>query len=370
MGPVESSGDVLQVLHVSQPTSGGTAVVVLQLVEAAVARGHTAIVASPDAGFLKSESQRLGAAWIEVPMRRSPRLEVFGAIIRLRRMFQTADVVHLHSSMAGALGRIAAWTMRRPPTIVFVPHGWSWLGGGLSGRLFRFVERRLAGQAACIVAVSDGEYREGVRVLGPVAQLTIVHNGIDTERFRPGGGARDPDLVVCVGRLAFQKGQDRLVSAFSELANDSLRLVLVGDGPMRGDLESRTAALGLTSRVTFVGEQDPLPYLQDAGMVVLPSRWEGLSLALLEAMACGNAVIACTCEGTEVLQDVGLTVENASDCEVISSLARSMEALANDRTYTDSLGRLARERAVSNHSVDRTQAAYADLWDRVTRACG
>src|SRR5690606_15224031 len=135
-------------------------------------------------------------------------------------------------------------------------------------------------------------------------KIRLIQNGVDVDRFSPSQSSRIPGLVVCVGRLSRQKGQDRLLRALPGVPN--AQLVFLGDGPDRRELEDLTNALGLTERVTFEGVQDPLPYLGSAEVVALPSRWEGLSIFMLEAMASGSLIVHTDFGGADVLQGVAI----------------------------------------------------------------
>jgi glycosyltransferase involved in cell wall biosynthesis len=125
-----------------------------------------------------------------------------------------------------------------------------------------------------------------------------VTNGVDTRRFRPeGDNARSAagPLVVCVGRLCRQKGQDRLLRAWPAVVRQfpAARLVLVGDGPDRDRLHAWAPA-----SVEFAGAADDVaPWYRAADVVVLPSRWEGMTLVPLEAMACARPVLVTDVDG-------------------------------------------------------------------------
>lgn len=297
------------VLHVSVPTSEGTAQAALSYMQEQLSRGWGVTVACPSEGWLGYSARELGAEVAWFPATRSPGRSVLDETSRLAAIVarQDPDLVHLHSSKAGLVGRLAV--RRRVPT-VFQPHAWSFLtGGAVSRRLALRWERTGARWTDHLVCVGEGEAAVA-REQGIRSPLSVIPNGVDLKRFvvaddteqklaRMELGLADVPTVLCVGRLAEQKGQRLLLDAWSavERSFTGAHLVLVGDGPDRGELEER--ARGLTS-ATFVGSRSDVPrWLAAADLVVFPSTYEGAALAPLEAMAVGRCVIASWIQGIE-----------------------------------------------------------------------
>ncbi|MHC5909354.1 glycosyltransferase, partial [Streptomyces sp. S6] len=194
----------------------------------------------------------------------------------------------------------------RVPT-VFQPHAWSFeaVDGPMASLALNW-ERFGARWAHRLVCVSEGERATGERA-GITGPYQVIPNGIDTGRFHPAPVDTDPaaPLVVCVGRLCRQKGQDLLLTAWETVVREvpGARLVLVGDGPDRARLAARAP-----ESVTFTGAvEDTVPWYQAADLVVLPSRWEGMALAPLEAMACGRPVVLAEVDGARESLPPGLT---------------------------------------------------------------
>jgi glycosyltransferase involved in cell wall biosynthesis len=164
--------------------------------------------------------------------------------------------------------------------------------------LFRWGCRRLYPRAdgiLCNARVVAGELARDFRV--PRDRIHLIDNPVDTMRLRdaaaparrtPGPGPR----FVAAGRLTHQKGFDRLIDAMAHAGPES-RLTILGQGPEREPLGRCVAALGLEGRVTLAGyESVPWPHYAGADAFLLPSRWEGMPNAALEALACGTPVIA------------------------------------------------------------------------------
>jgi glycosyltransferase involved in cell wall biosynthesis len=278
-------------------------------------------------------------------------------------------MVHLHSAKAGLVGRLA---LRGRLATVFQPHAWSWLAAsGAVKAGARNWEKRSARWADRIVCVSEEEVRIG-RAAGVNARYKVVPNGVDLSDYaeappekrdeaRARLGITEGHVVVCVGRLSRQKGQDVLLEAWREVAQavPGAGLYLVGDGPDRAALES-----GAPEGVVFAGTRaDARDWLAAADVVALPSRWEGMSMVMLEAMATGRPVVASDVAGAaEALSDEAgavVTPENAS------ALASALITRLKDPQLARAEGRRGRQRAQESHSLDaaarRMERVYRDV---------
>lgn len=355
----------MRILHVSQPATAGTAAVVRALTEFGIGRGDDVVVCCPADGELSEWTARAGATWIPLELQRAPGLHDLKHWWKLRGLIRDYDVVHFHSSKAGALGRFALRTVRPQPRSVFTPHGWSWYVGGGQATAYKLVERIAARWVDTITTVSQGEFEDGRAVLGAEAPLRVVENGVDVDRYTPSGAAAprpDDVLLVQVGRLSPQKGQDRSIRALAELGPGFV-LRLIGDGPQRADLERLAADLGVQQQIEFVGATDPRPHMRAADIVLLPSRWEGMSLVLLEAMAIGAAIITTDCRGSDSARGAARLIRNsAPEPQVVNSIAEQVRLLSQDAELRSSLGSAAHHAAVEKHSLPDTLQRYADVW--------
>ncbi|MGW6404194.1 glycosyltransferase [Streptomyces sp. NPDC055134] len=350
-----------RVLHVTQPVDGGVARVVRDLTEAQLSAGMRISVACPPDGPLAGSLRRIGCDVLPWEATRSPGPGIAREVRGLARLVAQArpTLVHAHSAKAGLVARLAV--RGRVPT-VFQPHAWSFEAvDGATARLALAWERRGARWASRVVCVSEAERATGERA-GITARWDVIPNGVDLTRFVPAPEPReataDP-LVVCVGRICRQKGQDVLVRAWPLVQErfPRARLVLVGDGPDVPALRRQA-----TASVRFVGADDPLPWYRQADLVVLPSRWEGMALAPLEAMACGRPVVVTDVDGARESLPAGL----ASDCLVPpddpAALARTLTGLLRDPHRLGALGGLALQHARTHHDVRRTADAVADVY--------
>ncbi|MEU5598222.1 glycosyltransferase family 4 protein [Streptomyces sp. NPDC020298] len=360
-----------RVMHLTQPVDGGVARVVTDLVREQLGDGADVVVACPDS-TLTAELRALGASVRHWSATRSPGPALAREVRNLARLIDEVrpDLVHAHSAKAGLAGRLAV--RGRIPT-VFQPHAWSFEAvGGITANLALKWERRGARWADRVVCVSEAERATGVRARIP-GRWTVIPNGIDPERFRPAPAHAvraglaplagiDPaaPLAVCVGRLCRQKGQDVLLRAWDTVVRrvPDARLVLVGDGPDRDRLSQEAPA-----SVVFTGAvADASPWYQAADLVVLPSRWEGMALAPLEAMACGRPVVVTDVDGARESLPPSFAAQCLVPPQDPAVLAGAVTELLLDPPLRESLGDRARLHVLSTHDVRHTAKAVADVY--------
>jgi glycosyltransferase involved in cell wall biosynthesis len=282
-------------------------------------------------------------------------------IPRLARLFRLwrPDVVHTHDDRPLLYGAPAAW-LARVPRLIHTRHH-----GGLAQITPRqatlsALAARLADRFVCVSLDSAcSAARQGV----PADRLCTLWNGIDLGRFdysgpRPGGP------VVSVARLSPEKDLRTLLRAAALAARDfpGLRLEIAGDGRCLVGLRWLAGELGLGERVTFLGEVRDVPaLLARAALFVLPSRTEGISLTLLEAMARGLPLVTTRVGGNpEVVADgeTGLLVPPGQPHE----LAAAMLSLLRDPDRGRRMGLAGRRRVEAHFEIRQMVARYEELY--------
>ncbi|MEU9856696.1 glycosyltransferase [Streptomyces sp. NPDC047974] len=358
--PIETDPGSVTVLHAVQPGDGGVARVVVDLVRAQRAAGLGPVTACPPGTALAAELRAEGAEVHDWVAGRDPGPALLRETRGLARVVRAVrpGLVHAHSAKAGLCARLAV--RGRIPT-VYQPHAWSFEAvTGTTAELARRWERFGARWADRILCVSEAERRTGEEA-GVVAAWSVVHNGVDVARFATGGPAGNPaPTVVCVGRLCRQKGQDVLLAAWPAVLAEvpTARLVLVGDGP---DGERLRPAAGPSVRFTgAVG--DTAPWYRAADVVVLPSRWEGMALAPLEAMAAGRPVVVADVDGARESLPPGHEALCLVPSEDPAALAAALGRLLGRPELRHRLGREAHEHVLSSFDVRRTGAAVAEIY--------
>lgn len=311
-------------------------------------------------------------------------LRIYPQLYRLFRRLRPA-VVHTRN-LAALETVVAAWAAGVPVRI-HGEHGWDARDPQGTRRKFQLLRRVYRPFVTHYVALSGhiSAYLE-TRVGVPQARSSRICNGVDTQRFRPrdmaGDGATGspyaaPDHFVfgTVGRLQEVKDQLNLVRAFGLLAarfpaRGDLRLVIVGDGPMRGAIEDEIARLGLQERVWLAGERaDVAALMCGLDVFVLPSRAEGISNTILEAMACGLPVVATDVGGSAELVVDGSTgaLVPARDPE---ALAAAMANYVARPGLAQAHGEAARVRVEQGFSLDGMVKRYTELYARLLDAAG
>ena len=281
-----------------------------------------------------------------------------------------ADIVHLHVPHPTAL---LTWLVSGCRGKLIVTYHSDIIRQRVLGKLIGPLQDLAYARAASILVASPGLI-EGSPVLARHRErCKLVPFGLDPEPFGrvdPGAAAavrhRFPGpLVLSVGRLIYYKGFEFLVRALAKLPRPAT-LLIIGEGPLRGQLESEIAAAGLTGRVHLLGNvPDTTPYYQACDLFVLPSvaRSEAFGLVQLEAMTCGKAVINTWIEGSGVPfvsrdGESGLTVPPANS----DALAAAMAQLLGDDALRVRLGEGGRCRVAEDFTaqkmIDRTVAVY------------
>lgn len=273
------------------------------------------------------------------------------------------DVLHLHGVYWTALARSAARASRDldKPLVVKITNEpertWAILEAD------REALAALTGADAIITVSEAARAFFLAKALGP--RVVLIPNGVAVPATPVADGGDD---VVYVGTLKEQKGVDVLLRAWAAMGARRERLLLLGDGPERAKLEELAGALGVGGSVRFEGMRDDVDaYLRRARAFVLPSRWEGMPNALLEAMSYGLPCVATDVDGSrDLVEDArsGL-LARPDDPE---ALAAALARILDDRALAAALGTAARARVEQSFSLPAVAARTLALYDEVTRA--
>ncbi|MCF7220937.1 glycosyltransferase family 4 protein [Marilutibacter chinensis] len=301
-------------------------------------------------------------------------LLAYAALLR-RRRFALVHAFSLTAELWSTIAATIAMSPRRRPALVASVRGLYLDASHTFWRIKRFIALRscavVANAQACADAAAAGTGVERRR-------FEVVPNGIlvappldDSARERTERGIGRPPgrpFALFVGRLVEVKNLPCLIRALARLPREQRPwLALAGDGPMRPRLAQQVAAAGLKADVRFLGERDDaVALMQIADMLVLPSWQEGMSNAVMEAMAAGCPVVASAVGGNVELIDperTGLLFASDDDAE----LALCLQRLGGHPSLRQRLAGAARERMLATHSIARMIAGTGRIYERCIR---
>ncbi len=328
----------------------------------------------PGEASLADEAARQGARLHSVPhlhpeVRPVADVRALLHLVRLIRRFRP-DIVDTHTAKAGLLGRTAAILSGVDrPVIVHTFHGHVLRGyfGPAKTRFYRTLERLLARFSDALIGVSEATVVDLVDMgVAPRAKFRTIHHGLDLEHFlsvdRSEGGAFREELGVdaseilltYVGRLVPIKRVDVLLKALALLRSRgvAVRLAIVGDGELRGDLQGLAAKLGVSDTAHFLGYRRDLERVAAAcDIAVLSSDSEGLPFCLIEAAAASRPLVATRVGGVPeiVIPDAGLLVPPGDHV----ALAAAVHELATDPVRRRRMGAAGRNHVRARYASDR-----------------
>lgn len=383
----------MRILHVLEATQGGTRRHILDLLPGLQRRGFECELIYSLRRYppFEADAQELRANGIpcrEIPMTHRLNLATnLGAVARLAIHLRNnpPDVLHLHSTVAGVVGRLALLLSGQSIPCVYTPHciAYDTGMGTLPRRSARLLEKWLAPLVYQFIAVSQHEARLLKSTLGSASDINVVYNGINLTEFDALAGpsaanyrqelpgeppfpdaANTPTAFVigCFGRISRQKNQEALVRALPGLRRTipGIKLLLVGDGELQADMLRLAAHLGVTDLINWLGDvPEARPWYPRCHVVVQPSRWEGCPYSVLEGLAARRPVLATPVGGVpELLAALGTTLLPGG-----TDLAARLQDLAAQPILREEMGQLARLHIEENFALEQmlhgTSAVYS-----------
>jgi len=356
---------------------GGAVAHVLGLMRADIRAGHlVALVAAPEPRLM-SEARSIGVQVFPNPyfvhgVQPHKDIRAPWPVFQAVRKFKP-DIVSAHSTKAGYATRLVCAILRKP--VIFTAHGWAFTEGRSTWQrpVLALAERLAARTTAAIICVSnyDRELALKFKVAAP-EKLALIYNGVDPtpllsargEQVRREFGLGKAPVLAMVGRLAPQKDPLTLLEACKLLEAD-FRLMIVGDGELRGRAEALVSQGNLRDKVIFTGERQDIPgILAACDILVLSSRWEGLPLVIIEAEIIGLPVVASAVGGVPELIEDGVTGFIVPPRNP-QALADILQKLLGDAHLCHKVGSAAREKALCeftfNNMLTKTHQLYEDI---------
>jgi glycosyltransferase involved in cell wall biosynthesis len=359
------SPNTLRVLLVLEATIGGTRRHLRDLALALRKRGldvHIAYSARRDPDFARDLAlfQSHGIGLSEISMRRafSP-LRDLTAAIRLRQLIRALkpDIVHLHSTKAGLVGRLAA--LGTGVRVLYTPHCFAFEMDSRLRSLYRLAERLLAPMADGLIAVCESE-AEAAREIGwRPERVHVIYNGVEPAAAPPKTRGKG---IAFIGRNCRQKGVDTLLAAWQMLKSTVPDASLAVMSDLDDDLRNAFVSAGADVR-PFGTPEAAAALLADAAILAMPSRWEAFPYLLLEGLAGGLAVVASDVGGVRDCvrdRENGLLVAPDNPRELAMAL---QELLVSDslRQRLSTAAPASVARFTAERMVDHTVALYRDL---------
>lgn len=345
---------------------GGASIHVRDLAAHLARSGHHVMVFLGGVGAVTDALTVAGVPFKVVPhMIRnvSPKKDLL-AFARLRRELREfkPDLVSCHTSKAGVLGRLAAWSLGCPA--VYTPHCWSFVDGFPGAKTYLWAERLARPFGKKIIMVSEAERQDGLRhrVASP-RHLVTVHNGMPdvpaAMRATPEGC---PPRIVMVGRFEEQKDHQTLLRALARLKELPWVLDLVGDGPLRPSQVDLAHSLGIAERVNFLCYRNDVAHiLKDAQIFALVTNWEGFPRSIIEAMRAGLPVIATDVGGNRESVTHGKTgfLVHRGD---VDELEQRLRSLILDESLRRDLGANGRRAYEADFTLGKLVANTLAVW--------
>lgn len=351
----------LHIMHITEALGGGVLNVLQQLEESQSSSGHTVTIVhsvrtdTPPAEILHPLFSP-AAIFIKLPMVTSMSVTQDTAslwhIVRILRD-QKPDIIHLHSSKAGVLGRIAVRLLGKHNQTFYTPHGFAFLRQDISckkRKVFKFIERICALLGSTTIACSKSEQLHSINNARQTRTI-LIENSVPTHLIKKSQGHPGPICQVSTsGRLCFPKNPSAFRKLAVSLLDQPAHFKWVGGGELEADLMidgEHPPNLSVTGWVTRNAVTD---HLHRSDLFVMTSLWEGMPLSLLEAQASG---LPCVVPNVEGCRDVVIDGVTGFICDTPDTMSEKVRCLIENSKLRETMGVAARETALQRFSPDR-----------------
>lgn len=352
---------------------GGAQIHVRDIARKLTDEGHvvTVIVGEPGALVDDLNSMNISVIIINSLVREISPINDICAIVRLRHEIKKLkpDLISLHSSKAGMIGRLSTFLLGVP--IIFTAHGWAFANGVSENRkkIYCIIERILSKLAKKIITVSQQDKDLAIKYkVSNDRQQIVIHNGMpEIESSLINNQQRGNDVIklISVARFSEQKDHRTLFLALSQLMQFSWELTLVGKGPLLMQYQQMATELGIENRIKFVGERhDVAIMLSHSDIFLLISNWEGFPRSILEAMRGQLPVIASDVGGVSeavINNETGYLIPRKD----VQFLRDKLELLLLNKDLREQFGKKGRELFVKNFTFESMYVKTTSLYKSV-----
>lgn len=354
----------MKIMHIVEGFGGGVYSFLVDLCNSLANSDEIIIVynkreQTPDT-FLNEFSSKI--KMINLPMKREVNIiSDINAIIKINKILKNEkpDIIHLHSSKAGVLGRLSSKICGyKSKQVLYNPHGYAFLQENISRkkRIFYFVIEKIMAQIQGInIAVSKGEYEESLKLTKKCMRIDNAINSNDLDKLIKSKSLNKEITIGTIGRIMYQKNP----TIFNEIAKEfpHIKFIWIGDGDLRSELTAPNIKItGWKNRSEAIG------LMNDIDIYIQTSRWEGLPIALLEGMYMKKAVIVSNVIGNKDVVENGVNGFIANNLEEYKKYINSL--LEDERLFKEISDR-AREYIVKNHLINDMLIKYRELYNLV-----
>lgn len=313
----------------------------------------------------------------DLPFERSPLRKNNLHVYRdLKNIIDTEqyEVIHCHTPMGGAIGRLAARSSREKGTkVIYTAHGFHFFKGAplVNWLAYYPAERWLARYTDVLITINKEDYESAKKFKANRIEY-VLGVGIDADKFktievnkqekRKSIGIDEDDfMMISVGELNKNKNHQVIIKAISRIKNKKIKYVICGQGPLETELKELAGELGVEQQVKFLGFRKDVPDLMKvADLFAFPSFREGLSLSLMEAMAAGLPLVVTDCRGN---RDLVTDNENGYVVEIddVDKFADSVEKLYRSKELRQKFGEKSLEN-IKRYNLENVLEDMADIY--------
>lgn len=352
---------------------GGAQLQVLQLCRNQIKLGNQVIFVVGNEGVLLDRVRKIkGVNTIILPalVREINPIMDIKAIYELHKLIQKEhpDILHLHSSKAGTIGRLSA--IGTNAKTIFTVHGWAFTqnaGSKMKTKLYKTVEKIMTPFTDLFICVSEYDYTIGINshVLNKHKKNAItIHNGVEKPPVVLEQKQNKVTKIVMTARFSSQKDQESLISAIANLYDRNFKMIFVGDGETLEDCRKQVQRLDISNKVQFVGfKSDVTPYLRDSDVYVLSTHYEGLPISIIEAMSYSLPILATDVGGNSELIDKNGILIDSNDA--VDSLTMALKKMLNDSTLIETMGMASYSKFINDFQLKDKLVEINDAYERI-----
>lgn len=348
-------------MHITEALGGGVLNIIQQLSKHQSDDGHKVTIVhsvrvdTPSESIL-NELFSDAAKRIILPMATniSPHRDLM-AFIRLYILIKRhkPDIVHLHSSKAGVLGRLACWFANRSKACFYTPHGFSFLRKDISQAkrdAYKLIEKVSSRFGGTTVACSQSELDHAMLSAGQYKSL-LVENSIPLDLIRHAKGSDSSKCLISTsGRLCYAKNPSAFLDLALRMTSDPAQFLWIGGGELEHELLFNGALPDNLDFTGWVTREQVADHLNSSDLFVMTSLWEGMPLSLIEAQASGLPAVVPDVEGC---RDVVVDGVTGFICRTVEDMAEKIKTLIYDANLRRQMGNAARDKALQRFSPER-----------------